>query len=155
MANLTDKAYQKNGQTVLYMPVEQFSSPKEAAQDKDLSQRLESIVIHWTRQIKEVVNNQNMVQHAESSGPGDEIEFWHNRTIDLSGISDQLVRPGVQKIIEVLQIAKSSYLAPFQTLSDSIQQGTTEAKDNLKFLKTLEESCNSLAEASHLKFQLF
>ena len=60
-----------------------------------------------------------MVQHAESSGPGDEIEFWHNRTIDLSGISDQLVRPGVQKIIEVLQIAKSSYLAPFQTLSDS------------------------------------
>ena len=105
MANLTDKAYQKNGQTVLYMPVEQFSSPKEAAQDKDLSQRLESIVIHWTRQIKEVVNNQNMVQHAESSGPGDEIEFCNNRTIDLSGISDQLVRPGVQKIIEVLQIA--------------------------------------------------
>ena len=83
MASLTDRTYQKNGQTVLYMPVEEFTSAKEAAQDKDLSQRLESIVIHWTRQIKEVVNNQNMVQHAESSGPGDEIEFWHNRTLSL------------------------------------------------------------------------
>ena len=148
MASLTDRAYQKTGQTVLYMPVEEFTSAKEAAQDKDLSQRLESIVIHWTRQIKEVVNNQNMVQHAESSGPGDEIEFWHNRTIDLSGISNQLVKPEVQNIIEVLQIAKSSYLSPFQTLSKSIQQGTSEAKDNLKFLKTLEDSCNRLVTAS-------
>ena len=147
MATLTDKTHQNQGQTVLYIPIEDFESAKEAAQDKDLSQRLESIVIHWTRQIKEVVNNQNMIQRAETSGPSDEIDFWANRTVDLSGISDQLVRPGVQRIIEVLQVAKSSYLAPFQTLSKSIQQGSAEAKDNLKFLKTLEEPCKALAKA--------
>ena len=132
MATLTDKTYQNQGQTVLYIPIEDFKSAKEAAQDKDLSQRLESIVIHWTRQIKEVVNNQNMIQRAETSGPNDEIDFWANRTVDLSGISDQLVRPGVQRIVEVLQVAKSSYLAPFQTLSKSIQQGSAEAKRQSK-----------------------
>jgi dynein heavy chain len=147
MATLTDRTYQSQGKTVLYIPVEEFANAKEAAQDKDLSQRLESIVIHWTRQIKEVVNNQNMIQQAETSGPSDEIDFWANRTVDLSGISEQLVRRGVQRIVEVLQVAKSSYLAPFQTLSKSIQQGTAEAKDNLKFLKTLESPCRALSKA--------
>ncbi len=32
---------------------------KEASKQKDLVQRLESTIIHWTRQIKEVVNQQD------------------------------------------------------------------------------------------------
>jgi hypothetical protein len=32
---------------------------KEASKQKDLVQRLESTIIHWTRQIKEVVNRQD------------------------------------------------------------------------------------------------
>ena len=42
-------------------------------------------MIHWTRQIKEVLNAQDALETAESSGPLEEIEFWNNRCIDLSG----------------------------------------------------------------------
>ena len=46
-------------------------------------------------------------------------------------------REGVKRIVEVLELAKSSYLAPFQKLSQLIEEGRTEAVDNLKFLENL------------------
>ena len=58
MASLTETAYQAQGKTVLYLPREgaalDTGDVAAAAGDKDLVQRLESTVIHWTRQIKEV-----------------------------------------------------------------------------------------------------
>ena len=39
------------------MPNESLKDSELAANDKDLVQRLESTLIHWTRQIKEVVSN--------------------------------------------------------------------------------------------------
>ena len=42
-------------------------------------------MIHWTRQIKEVLSAQEALETAESSGPLEEIDFWNNRCIDLSG----------------------------------------------------------------------
>ena len=42
-------------------------------------------MIHWTRQIKEVLSAQEAVETNENAGPLEEIEFWHNRCVDLSG----------------------------------------------------------------------
>jgi dynein heavy chain len=69
-----------------------------------------------------VVSNQETSHGVDNSGPLEEIEFWRSRTIDLSGIRRQLDRPGVRSIVEVLKRASSSYLKPFETLSDMIQQ---------------------------------
>jgi dynein heavy chain, axonemal len=46
------------GKTVLYLPsqLSEITDVAAAAKDKDLVQHLESIVIHWTRQIKDVVS---------------------------------------------------------------------------------------------------
>ena len=53
-----------------------------------------------------------------------------------------------ERIVEVLELAKSSYLAPFMKLSQLIEEGRTEAVDNLKFLENLNEPCETLAAAS-------
>lgn len=53
------------GSTILYLPQENLSNTEECIGDKDLIQRLESTLIHWTRQIKEVVTNQETSQHVE------------------------------------------------------------------------------------------
>jgi len=81
--------------------------PENAAKQKDLVQRLETTLIHWTRQIKEVVNRQDDGDDAEDSGPLAEVNFWSSRTIDLSGIFTQLERDGVKRIVTVLDLAKS------------------------------------------------
>lgn len=78
-------------------------------------------MIHWARQIKEVLSNQDAFEMAENSGPLDEIEFWKNRCADLTGISTQLDKPGVKKITEILTMAKSSYVGPFLKLSSEIK----------------------------------
>ena len=54
MAQLTEQTHELRGQTKLYVPsegYEGYDSPDAAAASKDLVQRLESVVIHWTRKI--------------------------------------------------------------------------------------------------------
>ena len=80
-------------------------------------------MIHWARQIKEVLNTQDAFEMAETSGPLEEIQFWKNRCQDLSGISSQLDKPGVKKIEQILDVAKSSYVVPFRKLSSQIKVG--------------------------------
>ncbi|GBG32973.1 Dynein heavy chain 2, axonemal [Hondaea fermentalgiana] len=147
VASLTETTNQSKGKTILYIPLEAVDDPEAAARDKDLVQRLESTMIRWTRQIKEVVNNQDMAANTETSGPLEEIQFWRSRTQDLSGISQQLEKPGIQKIVAVLECVKSSYLAPFQSIADMIQRGSQEATDNLHFLSLLFDPCFSLSRA--------
>jgi dynein heavy chain len=148
MASLTEAVHQSSGKTILYIPQERIADPELAAKDKDLVQLLESTVIHWTRQIKEVITNHDSVSNAETAGPLDEIEFWRFRTVDLSGISEQLSTGEVLRILAVLSAAKSSYLEPFMRESQQIEIGCAEANDNLKFLKVLHEPCTALASAA-------
>jgi dynein heavy chain len=105
------------------------------------------LLVHWTRQIKEVINNQNTSETSENSGPLEEIEFWRSRCDDLSGIRSQINRPEVQDIIKVLEVAKSSYLDQFYRLSNLIQEGSMQAQDNLRFLSLLKGCCTELSNA--------
>lgn len=109
--------------------------------DKERLQIMESIVIHWTRQIKDVVNNHDSSGSAETSGPLDEIEFWKVRAQDLIGIQQQLENEKVKKIIDVLNYSKSNYIGPFQSLTQQIVSRAAESNDNLKFLETIRTQC--------------
>ena len=144
MANLTDTVHHADGTTVLYCPTFDYQNVPEAAQDKERLQIMESVVIHWTRQIKEVVNNHDSSTSAETAGPLDEIEFWKGRAYDFVGIQRQLEGDAVCRIIEVLHYAKSSYIGPFQTLTQQIVARAAEANDNLKYLETIREQCTAL-----------
>ncbi|XP_073510575.1 dynein axonemal heavy chain 2 isoform X2 [Phyllobates terribilis] len=140
LAALTDTRYKLQGHTVLYIPIEAMQlKAEEAVNDKELVQRLETAMVHWTRQIKEVLSAQEGVEMRESSGPLEEIEFWKDRCADLSGISTQLDKPGVKHIELILQLAKSSYIGPFQKLSKQIQEGSIQAQSNLSFLSLLKQ----------------
>lgn len=51
MAFLTDTTFQLKGYTILYVPREDLSNTAEIAKSKDHVQRLESLLVHWTRQV--------------------------------------------------------------------------------------------------------
>jgi dynein heavy chain len=104
-------------------------------------------MIHWTRQIKEEVTNQENMELSEKAGPLAEIEFWRSRTNNLHGIESQLKRPEVVNIQKVLELTKSTYLQQFTTLSELIQKGYLEAQDNLAQLSLLQGPCEKLATA--------
>jgi dynein heavy chain len=148
MANLTETAHELQGSTILYVPTENIESVEAAGKEKDQVQRLESTVIHWTRQIQEVVNNQEAGgDSSDDAGPLAEIQFWMDRTTDLSGIREQLEMPGVLQIVRVLEFTNSTYLLPFTRLADEIKDKTKIAEENCRFLQLLQEPCEQLAAA--------
>ncbi|XP_077326811.1 dynein axonemal heavy chain 2 [Lithobates pipiens] len=149
MSALTDTRYKSQGQTVLYIPIEAMNVEAETAiKDKELVHRLETIMVHWTRQIKELLSAQEAVEMGESTGPLEEIAFWRERCTDLSGISKQLDKLGVKHIHHILEMAKSSYVGPFQKLSKQIQDGSVQAQSNLTFLSILQEPFAELMSLS-------
>jgi len=131
MATLTEESAQSKGRTQLYIPEEHISDVDTAVRDKDLLQRLESTVIYWTRQIKDVVSNQDAQASQESTSPLDELEHWKNRTQNLKSLTTRLQEKQLKKIIEVLTKANSSYLAGFKELEEKIKIGYEEANDNM------------------------
>jgi dynein heavy chain len=145
---LTDETNRDKGFTVLYVPNEDLTpSPAELSQNKELVQRLEATVIHWTRQIKGVLNSTNQEATRPNELPLDEIDFWRKRVEDLSGISQQLDKPGVDRIELVLSAAKSTYLVNFSALATQIKEGMAEAQSNVKFLSTLRDPCVALSKS--------
>lgn len=79
------------------------------------------VMIHWTDQIKELLNAQDIVNMRDSCGPLREISFWKTRSTQLLNISWQLQKPGVKHIQNILQVAKSLYVQRFCQLAHEIQ----------------------------------
>ena len=103
MAVITEASYTAKGMTNLYIPNEDLNDIDTAIKDKDLLQRLESIVIYWTRQIKELVSNQDSSQTShDNSSPLDEIKHWTDRTANLKVLTTRLTDPKLNRIVKVL-----------------------------------------------------
>jgi dynein heavy chain len=90
MAFLNEQTHSARGQTYLYIPDEDLTDVEAAAKDKDLLQRLESTVIYWTRQIKELVSNQDSPTSHSVESPLDEISYWYKRTSNLNVLTKRL-----------------------------------------------------------------
>ena len=189
LAGLTERTHELRGETVLYVPDEPglassvSDSAREdadetergferAALDAELTRRLESVVIHWTRQIREVARETTVgggartaraagpldasneaassfgaAEEDASDGPLAEVAFWHARARDLAGIARQLDDAGVASVVGVLRKARSTYLEPFSELRGVVAKELAAAEDNARFLNTLVPPCEALAKA--------
>lgn len=50
----------------------------------------------------------------------------------------------LQVVVSILDTANSSYLAPFNVLSQRIKEGSVEANNNLKFLESITTPCQNV-----------
>lgn len=150
MATMVEDVNRLKGRTALYVPNDLSAEARlDAHTDRELVQRYEATVIHWTRQIKEVVGEKDSSSSMDDGGPLEEIGYWRARARDLGNIRSQLNCADVSAIVSVLREAKSLYyLEPFLNLRSDIEKGSEEAFDNLRFLSTLIEPCEKLAVAS-------
>ncbi len=122
----------------------------KGAADLELCQRLEGALIHWTRQIKQVLSladGAGTGDQKDTGGPLEELAFYASRCNDLSGVAVQLKSERVTEIVGVLEAFGSAYLAPFQALAKAIVRGFDEASENLKLLGVLKPPCDALTAA--------
>ena len=75
----------------------------------------------------------------KGNGPLAEIDYWRERSNALSALTEQLKLPIVLKMLDVLSLKNdTTALSNFQMSKDELNKYFIEAKDNVRFLTTLE-----------------
>lgn len=122
---------------------------EELARDEDTVKRLEGFVDGWSDLINSAVSKENE-KEPQGSGPLEEIDFWRERTAVLNGLYEQLNMPKVQKTVEVLEesTGRANQVQRFRAQHNELSRLYLEAKDNVKFLNTLERHFKSIRNGS-------
>ena len=142
IANMYMTIGQTKGKTLLPLPSgSDLGEGDKQTRDKDRIHVLESAVVTWTRQIKNVLkaDPEAALKEGLNPGPLTELEFWTARSANLNSIHEQLQGPKIQKVIKVMELSKSTYSPAFNRLSKDVAVSRVEANENVKFLKPLKK----------------
>jgi dynein heavy chain len=77
-------------------------------------------------------------KEGDELGPETEFEYWRTRMAKFNNIVEQLKNPLARVVTGVLVTAKSKVLKRWRTCDNGITDALNEAKDNVKYLSTLE-----------------
>ena len=125
-------------------------SADRASKDKERVHVLETAVVTWTKQIKNVLklDPEHALKSGSHPGPMAEIEFWNAKSRHLNSIQQQLQGEKIRKVLKVLDLTKSTYCAPFNRLCKEVAAACDEANDNKKYLATLKPELEKLSQGS-------
>eukprot|EP00731_Ephydatia_muelleri_P036494 Em0265g1a len=146
---------QVRGKTLLPLPPQADSMVKAAeAQatgsmfDKGLVHAVESVVIEWSHQIRNVLSKSSAQPLLEGKTPGPlvEIDFWKARRADLESILDQLYSEKVLKMSSLLEKSMSSYYPAYKAMVTSVVEAQDEARDISIHLKPLRRHIEEMEE---------
>eukprot|EP00667_Euglena_gracilis_P001259 EG_transcript_1257 len=121
------------------------SMVSKAGNDHSLLVKLEDLVEKWMHLIDTLLAEQEECATMEpqnipeSIGPLTELDYWRTRFHKLEGLQDWLGEPPQRAVISVLRSAHSRLTLRWQTMENDIMEATHEAKDNVKYLTTLEK----------------
>ncbi|TPX33478.1 hypothetical protein SmJEL517_g03633 [Synchytrium microbalum] len=118
--------------------------------DKSLLHTLESAVIDWTHQIKEVIKSSSAgpLDAGLTPGPVVEIDFWAAKAANLANIHSQLTDEKIQKIGRILEASKSTYHPAFKTIFEEVSFALDEASDIRLYLQPLRPLVDKLSGSS-------
>uniref|UniRef100_A0A8D2QAK1 Dynein, axonemal, heavy chain 5 n=1 Tax=Zonotrichia albicollis TaxID=44394 RepID=A0A8D2QAK1_ZONAL len=148
--NIEDKIQLKKVDIDVY--VKNLQNPSDyitAGTNREVTEKLEEVVTIWTKQIRQVlVESEQIRREADDVGPSAELEHWKSRMSSFNSLLDEIKSSRVKKIISILQAARSKTLQQWKELDRSITIAANEAKDNVRYLYTLDKFFGPLAHAS-------
>ncbi|XP_070572584.1 dynein axonemal heavy chain 10-like isoform X2 [Ptychodera flava] len=122
----------------------------ELAKDEELVTQIENACLEWTQQIASAVETQ-LKKTPQGNGPLAEIDFWRERNATLSALSEQLKLPTVGKMLDIVAKKEGqdqAILQSFELNRSELNKYYTEAKDNVRFLSTLERHFKNLTHGA-------
>ena len=137
-----------SGKTMLPLPPEEvYSSMEKNQHDKDSVHVLETSIVAWTHQIKDVLqlDPETTLKGGGNPGPQAELDFWVKKAENLNSIDKQLNSEKVKQIIRLLEVTKSTYFPAFNRLCKEVTQARMEANDNVTYLNAISKYLQMLA----------
>jgi dynein heavy chain len=115
--------------------------------DRSLMIRIETLAEEWIEIISATMAKEAK-KSPQGNGPLAEIEYWRDRTSSLSTLHEQLNLPIVPKIVQLLGMAQIACSSSLEYQLYELNKIYTEAKDNVKFLSTLERHFKNMISGS-------
>ncbi|MEW5308429.1 MAG: hypothetical protein WDW38_000392 [Sanguina aurantia] len=139
LSQVSNALQQLNGDVTLQIPTLSVDNPERASQDIDLVATLEAAMAEWASALAAVMQRESEKQPS-GRGPLAEIDFWRERNAVLSGLYEQLNLPHVKRMIQTVELGSEdrNLLAGFKSQLAELTKLAVEARDNVKFLTTLE-----------------
>uniref|UniRef100_A0A8B9H9C9 AAA+ ATPase domain-containing protein n=1 Tax=Astyanax mexicanus TaxID=7994 RepID=A0A8B9H9C9_ASTMX len=120
-----------------------------AVSNSELVEGLEAVLLRWVKQIEQVLaESEQLRKEADDIGPSEELQYWKSRMSTFNSLLEEIKKPHVRKVIGVLQVAKSKMLSKWKELDGNITIVANEAKDNVKYLHTLEKFFRALGKCT-------
>uniref|UniRef100_H3AFE6 Dynein axonemal heavy chain 5 n=1 Tax=Latimeria chalumnae TaxID=7897 RepID=H3AFE6_LATCH len=120
-----------------------------AASNTEMAEKLEGMLMIWAKQIEQVLTeSEQMRKEADDIGPFAELEHWKKRMASFNSLLDEVKSVRVKRVVSILQIAKSRTLKRWKELDAMITNAANEAKDNVKYLYTLDKFFGPLGKCS-------
>ncbi|NXA78248.1 DYH8 protein, partial [Thryothorus ludovicianus] len=128
-----------------FSELQTFEKITAAADNYDTVHQLEEVLTMWYSQIEHVlIESKQLKREAKDSGPLMELENWKYMSAKLNFIIEQLKGQNCKTAINILKVAQSKLLKTWQELDGRITDAANEAKDNVRYLNTLEKVCQPL-----------
>ncbi|XP_067341693.1 dynein axonemal heavy chain 5-like [Channa argus] len=89
-----------------------------------------------------------MRREADDVGPSAELEHWKTRMVTFNSLMEEVKRPHVKRTLGVLQVAKSRTMRSWRELDGNITVVANEAKNNVKYLHTLDKFFRPLGKCT-------
>uniref|UniRef100_A0A8C1PA60 Dynein, axonemal, heavy chain 5 n=1 Tax=Cyprinus carpio TaxID=7962 RepID=A0A8C1PA60_CYPCA len=125
------------------------------ANSAEALEKIEACMRTWVKQIEQVLAESDQLRkEADDLGPRAELDHWKKRMSRFNYLLDQLKCPEVKAVLGVLIIAKSKLIKVWRELDIRITDAANEAKDNVKYLYTLEKFCDPLYNSNPVRLIL-
>ena len=111
-----------------------------AANMPDVVKAFEDVADEWCGDTEKLLaESESARAESDDAGPETELEYWRTRMAKFNSITEQLRGRECKVVLGVLGAAKSRVLKRWKLLDNSITDANNEAKDNVKYLSTLEK----------------
>ncbi|CAF4427698.1 unnamed protein product, partial [Didymodactylos carnosus] len=115
------------------------------ASNNESLQSIEDTMKTWIKQMEQVLAESEQIRReADNIGPRAELEYWKKRMTKFNFLLDQIKGADVKGVLTILQTAKSKLIQQWKLLDGKITDAANEAKDNVRYLYTLEKFCEPL-----------
>lgn len=118
-----------------------------AAGDADTLEEMEGCLNEWCREAELLLHQTNKIKDGEEPGPDTELEYWRTRMSNFNSITEHLKTKECKVVLGICSHAKTKAYQRWKALDIQITDAANEAKDNVKYLATLEKSLEPMYHA--------